>query len=49
MVDSGCFKTKFKKEKRRTDEEQTRERRGNRRRSDKDQTKIRRRAEGKGK
>lgn len=42
MVDSGCFKTKLKKEKRRTDGEKTENRRGNRRRSDKDQTKIRR-------
>ena len=45
MVDSGCFKSKLKKEKRRKDGEQTRERRGKDEGIDGDQTRIRRRSD----
>lgn len=45
MVDSGCFKTKLKKEKRRTDEEKTENRRGKDEGIDGDQTRIRRRSD----
>ena len=42
MVDYGCFKTKLKGEKQRSDEGQTKIRRG----TDEDQTKYRRRSNG---
>ena len=45
MVDCGCFKTKLKKEKRRTDGEKTENRRGKDEGIDGDQTRIRRRSD----
>jgi hypothetical protein len=45
MVDCGCFKTKLKKEKRRTDGEKTENRRGKDEGTDGDQTRIRRRSD----